>query len=159
MGKIHVKASAILSARSEDVYTTIADYRHGHPSILPDSFYDLQVEQGGYGEGTIIRFKMKVLGLEQTLHQIVSEPEPGRVLVEQDIQSVQNIITTFSVTPVENDQKSHVEIDTKMNTSPGLAGVVERIIVPIINPRIYAKELKLLETAAQKKRNSLAETH
>jgi hypothetical protein len=159
MGKIHVKASAILSARSEDVYTTIADYRHGHPNILPDSFYDLQVEQGGYGEGTIIRFKMKVLGLEQTLHQIVSEPEPGRVLVEQDIQSVQNIITTFRVRPVENDQKSHVEIDTKMNTSPGLAGVVERIIVPIINPRIYAKELKLLEAVAQKKRDALTEAH
>ncbi|MBA2393821.1 MAG: SRPBCC family protein [Ktedonobacteraceae bacterium] len=159
MGKIHVKASALLNARSEDVYAMIAEYHHGHPSILPDNFYDLQVEKGGYGEGTIIRFKMKVLGLEQTLHQIVSEPEPGRVLVEQDIQSVQNIITIFSVTPVENDQKSHVEIDTKMNTSPGLAGIVERIVVPIINPRIYAKELKLLEAAAQRKRNSLAETH
>ena len=159
MGKIHVKASAVLNARSEDVYATIADYRHGHPSILPEGFYDLQVEQGGYGEGTIIRFKMKVLGLEQAFHQSISEPQPGRVIVERDINAVQNIITTFSVTPVENDQKSHVEIDTTMNTSPGLAGIVERIVVPIINPRLYIKELKLLEAVAQKKGNSLVEAH
>jgi hypothetical protein len=152
MGQIHVKASAVLNARSEDVYATIADYRHSHPSILPKSFYDLQVEQGGYGEGTIIRFKMKVLGAEQPLHQRVSEPEPGHILVEQDISSVQNIITTFVVTPIEDDQKSCVEISTTLNVSPGLAGIVERIIVPIINPRIYAKELKLLEAVAQKKK-------
>ncbi len=159
MGQIHVKANALLNARSEDVYATIADYRHGHPSILPENFYDLQVEQGGYGEGTIIRFKMKVLGVEQAFHQVVSEPEPGRVLVERDIDAAQNIVTTFSVTPVENDQKSQVEIDTTMNTSPGLAGIVERIVVPIINPRLYAKELKLLEAVAQKKGNSVVASH
>ena len=155
MGNIHVKASAILNARSEDVYATIADYRQGHPSIILGSFYDLQVEQGGYGAGTIIRFKMKVLGVEQAFHQRVSEPEPGRVLVEQDINSAQNVITTFIVTSVENDQKSRVEIDTTMNASPGLAGIVERIIIPIINPRLYAKELKLLEAVAQKKKTAV----
>lgn len=159
MGQIHVKANALLNARSEDVYATIADYRHGHPSILPESFYDLQVEQGGYGEGTIIRFKMKVLGVEQAFHQSISEPEPGRVLVERDINSAQNIVTTFRVTPVEDDRKSQVEIDTTMNASPGLAGVVERIVVPIINPRLYAKELKLLEAVAQKKGNSVVASH
>jgi hypothetical protein len=158
MGQIHVKASAVLNARSEDVYATIADYHHGHPSILPKSFYDLQVEQGGYGQGTIIRFKMKVLGVKQAFHHRVSEPEPGHVLVEQDINSAQNIITTFVVTPIENDQKSRAEISTTMNASAGLAGVVERIVVPIINARIYAKELKLLEAVARRKRNSLAES-
>jgi len=155
MGPIHVKANAVLNAHAEDVYATIADYRHGHPSILPEGFHDLQVEQGGYGEGTIIRFKMKVLGVEQAFHQRVSEPEPGRVLVEQDINSAQNVITTFIVTSVENDQKSRVEIDTTMNASPGLAGIVERIIIPIINPQLYAKELKLLEAVAQKKKTAV----
>src|SRR5690348_12868099 len=98
MGQIKVKAEAVLDASSEDVYATIADYHRGHPNILPkESFYDLQVEQGGYGAGTIIRFKMKALGVEQTFHHRVSEPEPGRVLVEQDIDSVQNVMTTFTV--------------------------------------------------------------
>ncbi|MBV9711877.1 MAG: hypothetical protein JO011_13315, partial [Ktedonobacteraceae bacterium] len=112
---------------------------------------DLRVEEGGYGEGTVIRFKMKVLGVEQTFHQRISEPEPGHILVEQDVNSAQNVVTTFVVTPLENDQKTHVEISTKMNASSGLAGVVERIVVPIINPRLYQKELKLLEEIAQKR--------
>ena len=151
MGQISVKASAVLHARSEDVYATIADYHKGHPGILPDSFSDLRVEEGGYGEGTVIRFKMKVLGVEQAFHQRISEPEPGHILVEQDVNSAQNVVTTFVVTPLENDQKTRVEISTKMNASPGLAGVIERIVVPIINPRLYQKELKLLEAVAQKR--------
>ena len=156
MGQIKVKAAAVLDARPEDVYGTIADYQHGHPNILPkESLYDLQVEQGGYGAGTMIRFKMKALGVEQCFYQRVSEPEPGRVLVEQDIDSVQNVMTTFMVSPVENEQKSHVEIATTMNTSRGFKGLVERIIVPIINRQVYRKELKLLEAFAQK-RNTAA---
>ncbi len=158
MGQIKVKTAAVLDARPEDVYATIADYQHGHPDILPkESLYDLQVEQGGYGAGTIIRFKMKALGVEQPFYQRVSEPEPGRVLVERDIDSVRNVTTTFTVTPVEDAQKSRVEISTMMNTSPGLQGFVERIIVPIMNPRVYRKELKLLEAFAQKRRTTTGE--
>ena len=152
MGQIIVKAAAVLDARAEDVYATIADYQHGHPDILPkENLYDLRVEQGGYGAGTMIRFKMKVLGVEQSFYQRVSEPEPGRVLVEQDVDSVQNVMTTFTVTPVEHEQKSHVEISTMMNTSPGFKGFMERIIVPIINRQVYRKELRLLEAVAQKR--------
>ncbi len=151
MGQITAKAEAMLEASSEEVYATIADYRQGHPNILPKEFYDLQVEQGGYGAGTIFRFKMRVLGVEQSFYQRVSEPEPSRVLVEQDIDSVQHVTTTFRVTPLEQGQQSHVEISTTMHPSPGLRGLVERILVPMINTRIYHKELKLLEEVAQKR--------
>src|SRR5947209_5799753 len=157
MGQIKVKAKAVLDARPEDIYATIADYQHGHPNILPkESLYDLQVEQGGYGADTLIRFKMKALGVEQSFYQRVSEPEPGRVLVEQDIDSVQNVMTTFTVTPVEQEQKSHVEIATTMNASPGFKGFLERIIVPIFNRSVYRKELKLLEAVAQKRKTTNA---
>ena len=84
MRQIKVTAARVLDARPEDVYASIADYEHGHPNIVPkESFYDLQVEEGGYGAGTIMRFKLKTLDAEFTFHQQVSEPEPGRVLVEQ----------------------------------------------------------------------------
>ena len=149
MGPITVKAEAILEAPAEDVYATIADYRQGHPQILPKELYDLQVEQGGYGAGTIHRFKSRVLEVEQSYYQRVSEPEPGRVLVEQDIDSVQRVTTTFRVTPVEHGQKTQVEISTTMRPSPGVRGLVERVLVPIINARIYQKELELLERVAQ----------
>ncbi len=155
MGQIKVKAASVLDAPSEAVYATIADYRQGHPNIIPkENFYDLRVEQGGYGAGTIIRFKVKALGVERDLHQRVSEPEPGHTLIEQDINSLQNIVTTFTVTPLDNGERSQVEISTTMNASPGLIGVVERIAVPLINVRIYRKELRLLETVARE-RNSV----
>ena len=158
MGQIKVKAEADLDARPEDVYATIADYRKRHPSILPkESLYDLEVEEGGYGAGTIMSFKARVLGVEQSFHQRVSEPEPGRVLVEQDIDSVQKVTTTFTVTPVEQGQKSHVEISTMMNASSGLKGFIERVVVSIFNPKIYRKELKLLEAVAQNRRTLIAE--
>ena len=152
MGQIRVKAEAVLDARPEDVYSTIADYRIGHPGILPKkNLYDLQVEEGGYGAGTIMRFKSRILGAEQAFYQRVSEPEPGRVIVEQDIEPGQNFVTTFRVDPIEGGQKSHVEISTSLDASPGLKGLVERVVISIANPRIYREELKLLEAVAQKR--------
>jgi len=152
MGQISAKAVDILEARPEDVYATIADYHEGHPSILPrKNLYDLRVEQGGYGAGTIIRFKARFLGVEQSFHHRVSEPEPGRMLVEQDIEPGQNVATTFTVTPLENGRKAQVEICTTLNASPGLRGLVERLLVPLMNPPIYRRELKLLEAVAQQR--------
>lgn len=152
MGQISAKVMGVLDARPEDVYATIADYHEGHPSILPKkSLYDLQVEQGGQGAGTIIRFKARVLGVEQSFHHRVSEPEPGSVLVEQDIDSAQNVTTTFSVTSLEEGKKSQVEIRTTMNASSGLKGLVERLVISLANPSIYRKELKLLEAVARQR--------
>jgi hypothetical protein len=151
MTQIIVKAEADLEAPSAEVYATIADYRQGHPNILPKELYDLQVEQGGYGAGTVFRFKMRMLGGVQSFYQRVSEPEPGRVLVEQDIDASQQVTTTFRVIPLDQGQKSHVEITTTMHPSPGLRGLVERILVPMINSRIYQRELKLLEGVAQRR--------
>ncbi len=150
MKQISVMASDVLNAKPEDVYATIADYKNGHPRIVPkENFYDMRVEQGGYGEGTIIRFKMKVLGVEQELYQRVTEPEPGHIIVEQDIDAPRQVVTTFTVTPVEDGRKARVEIATTMNTSPGLQGIVERIVIPVINPRLYRRELKQLEAVAR----------
>ncbi len=156
MQRISIKAAAVLNAHPDDVYATIADYRQGHPSILPkENLYDLQVEQGGYGAGTVIRFKSRVLGAERSFYQRVSEPQPGRVLIEQDIDSIYNLVTTFTVTPVEQGQKSHVEISDTENPGPGFMGFIERIISPIVLPPVFHKELKLLEAAAQKRATSL----
>ena len=152
MRQICARTVGILDARPEDIYATLADYHKGHPSILPkESLYDLQVEQGGQGAGTIIRFKARVLGVEQSFHHRVSEPEPGRVLVEQDIDTAQNLTTTFTVTPLQEGKKSQVEIRTTMKASPGLKGLVERLVIPLANPPIYRKELKLLETVARQR--------
>jgi hypothetical protein len=95
--------------------------------------------------------------VEKPFYQIVSEPEPGRVLMERDIDSVQNVTTTFTVTPVEEGQKSHVEIAATMNASPGIRGFFERVFVlPMVFPSIYRKELKLLEAVVQRRGTAMA---
>lgn len=66
-------------------------------------------------------------------------------------------IAALSVAPLEQGKKSHIEISTTMNTSPGLKGFVERIVVPIVNSPVYRKELKLLEAVAQKRGNPVTE--
>src|ERR1700728_1331783 len=80
--KYVVSASAVVPARRERVYSLIANYNDGHPRILPKQFSNLTVEQGGVGAGTVIRFQMSVLGKKETLRAAITEPEPGRVLVE-----------------------------------------------------------------------------
>ena len=158
MGQIRVKAAEVIDARPEDVYSTIADYRKEHPRILPkENLYDLQVEEGGYGAGTIIRFKSRILGMEQSFYQRVSEPEPGKVIVEQDIDTKQKLATTFTIIAVEEGKKSKVEISTTMIASSGFRGIAERVVLSIFNPRIYRKELKLLEAVAQKRGTAVAE--
>ena len=152
MRKIKARAAAIINARAEDVYATIADYRHGHPNILPPkSLYDLEVEQGGYGAGTIIRFKCRLLGVEQSFRQHVTEPEPGHILVERDIDTVQDESSTFTVTPVEQGQKSRFEILTTVNPSPSLKGLVERIILPIFLSPVLRDEIQRTEKVAQQR--------
>lgn len=156
MRQINARASAVLDAPSTDVYATIADYHQGHSEIVPKKyFHDLQVEQGGYGKGTVTRFKMHVLGVEREFHHRVSEPEPGRILVEQGIASPLNEITTFTVDPLDGGRRSRVEISTVMNASTGLMGLIERIVVPIINKRIYRQELENLEAVARRRSSVL----
>jgi Polyketide cyclase / dehydrase and lipid transport len=152
VNQINAQGTAVLDARPEDVYATIADYRQGHPQILPRrNLYDLQVEQGGYGAGTTIHFTSRLLGVEQSFHQQVSEPEPGTVLVEEDIASPRHEVTTFTVRPVEQGRKAHVTIATTMNASAGFRGLVERALVPIALRRVYREELHLLEVVARKR--------
>ena len=43
---------------TETVYGYLADMREHHPRFLPSSFSDFEVESGGVGQGTIIRFKV-----------------------------------------------------------------------------------------------------
>jgi hypothetical protein len=47
-------ASKLMNAPVEQLYKILADYRNGHPLILPPKYFLLlDVEQGGFGEGTI----------------------------------------------------------------------------------------------------------
>lgn len=91
-------ASKTLHAPAESVYKIIADYRNTHPLILPKQYFlSLDVEEGGYGAGTIVSFTMRILGRTQGFRSVITEPQPGRLLVETDIRS--ETPTSFQVLP------------------------------------------------------------
>jgi hypothetical protein len=143
MSRIHAEATAIIDAPASEIYATLADYRDGHPHILPEKHFSaIQIEEGGIGEGTIFRVRVRALGVEQGYRMVVNEAEPGRMLTETDLDT--GLITSFTVTPVQGEKKTQVRIATDWNASPGLRGVMERVVTPSMMRRIYSLELAQL---------------
>jgi hypothetical protein len=141
-------ASALIQAPARELYAIIADYHHGHPQILPQPpFVSLAVEQGGVGAGTVIQVEMRVLGRRQTFRAVVTEPEPGRVLVEtNDI----GYVTTFTVDPRAEGRQAYVTIATELTGRAGLLGTLERWFVTRLMRPVYVKELEQLAAVAAK---------
>lgn len=142
MSRIRVAAEAIIAAQPEAIYEIFVDYHAKHGHILPAEFRDLEVEAGGHGAGTIVRFRTRIAGVERSYRMIVSEPEPGRVLMESDTLST--LVTTFTVTPIQDGQQTHVQIMTELDSSSGLSSLFGRMLLPLIMRPIYKKELRQL---------------
>src|SRR5262249_10225015 len=58
-------------------------------------FKRLEVVEGGNGAGTRVRGEVLVFGRSVAFEHIVSEPEPGRRLVESDVSG--SSVTEFTV--------------------------------------------------------------
>ncbi len=146
MSPYRFSASALIQSPAQDLYAIIADYHQGHPQILPrPPFVGLTVEQGGIGTGTVIRVEMRVLGQLQSFHATITEPEPGRVLVETNDNGY---VTTFMVEPRAEGQHAYVTIATEITGRVGLLGTLERWFVPKLLRPVYVKELDLLAALA-----------
>lgn len=73
-----ISDSALIPAPADTLYRIIADYHAGHPRIIPrPPFVGLDVVEGGVGDGTVIRVKIRVLGAVQSYHATITEPEPA----------------------------------------------------------------------------------
>ena len=142
-----VSASAIIPARRERVYSLLANYRDGHPRILPKQFSGLVVEEGGIGSGTVICFQMSVLGKRQQFRAAITEPEPGRVLVETYVDP-EGTITTFTVDAGTAPADSNVTISTELPVRSGFQGSMEKIFATLLLGPIYRKELENLARVA-----------
>jgi Polyketide cyclase / dehydrase and lipid transport len=146
MSQIHVEAARVVDARPEDVYAFLSDYRTNHPRILPpEHFLDYRVEEGGKGAGTVVTFRLRAGGRERPYRMRVSEPEPGRTLVENDANS--SLVTSFVVAPESGGQQSRVRITTEWAGSGGIGGFFERTFAPGAIRRIYDDELNRLASA------------
>jgi hypothetical protein len=144
-----ISASATIPAAPARVYDILADYVDEHPRILPSEFSDLVVEQGGIGAGTMIRFKMRVLGRTQNYRAIVTEPEPGRVLMETYFEP-DGTVTTFIVDPESNGAHSRVTFSTSMPVREGFAGKIARFAGTRLLRPIFERELGLLAARASR---------
>lgn len=142
MRRITVSATQFIGASPKVVYVIIADYRNGHPRILPKQYFGwLRVEAGGVGAGTRIRFEMRILGRSEVSQAEVTEPEPGCVLVETIPAS--GIVSTFTV-----DADPHGGANATVMELRGIEGWVQGWLVPPLLGRIYREELQNLANLA-----------
>jgi hypothetical protein len=145
MREFHFSAERLLDAPADVVYHCLADYRQHHRAggFLPPAFTSLDVLEGGIGDGTVIRFTTSVGGRNITRTHQVTEPEPGRVLVESDKNGEGS---TFTVVP--RGSGTLVRIDTVLMGS-GLEGMLMPVVYPRVMKPLYDDELTRLERYAQ----------
>lgn len=149
MAKVIASAERSIDAPVDEVYGYLADM-HQHQRFLPPAFSDFQIEQGGIGAGTVTRYKITAGGRTRSYHMQISEPAPGRTLVETDTDS--SLVTTFNVTP--RDDKSLVNITTSWDGASGIGGFFERAFAPRAIRRLYLDELDRLNTYATQRRTA-----
>jgi hypothetical protein len=144
-----VQQSAEVNAPADVAYKIIADYRH-HDHIVPKPpFSPIVVEQGGVGAGTVIHFQVTLLGRTDTCHSLITEPEPGRVMVETE--TISKTVTTFTVDPGAINGRSLVTISCLFQGRSGILGAIERWVVTRLMTPVLTKEIRLLEEYAQTK--------
>jgi hypothetical protein len=142
LARIRIVEEAPIGATPALVYGLIADYRQHHPRFLPPAFSDLTVEQGGVGAGTVFTYTFKLAGRTMHPRTAVTEPEPGRVLVESDGR----VTTRFIVDP--EAQHTRVRFETEYE-SPGPQGLIESLLVPPMLRKLYRDELRRLDKYAR----------
>lgn len=144
MPDIRISESRTIPAPAPVLYNLIADYRTGHPSILPKEYFGpLEVLSGGRGAGTKIRFAMRAFGRVSEDTAEISEPVPGKELRET---LPSGIVTTFSVEPQDLNEAT-VTITTEYSKS-GLGGWLEKILATRYLRRVYVAELAQLARVA-----------
>ena len=141
--------SKIINSPTGIVYSIIADYKDAHPKILPNPpFVSLKVVKGGVGAGTEMIAGMEMFRKVQTFRAVVTEPEPGRTLVET---TDTGYTTTFSVEPENDGKKSLVTFTTELVENPGILKRLEFWLTSKLLRPVYKKELENLADASVKK--------
>ena len=140
--ELRASLSAEIAASAARVYGILADYRGGHAQILPrDFFHNLTVISGGTGAGTELSVQAVMFGRVRLLRMKVTEPEPGRVLAETDIDT--GMATSFTVDSSGADSCT-VTIATAWQSQRGFTGLMERWLVPPTLRKVFRQELALL---------------
>lgn len=100
---------------------------------------------GGVGAGTVVRFSLTLARRTNRATAYLDEPEPGRVLREEDPES--RMTTLFMLDPVPAGCRMRSE--TTRRPGPGPAAWIERLLVPRLLGPLDADELALLDAYAR----------
>jgi hypothetical protein len=149
--RTHFGAERLIDAPTEVVYHLIAGYREHHRpgGFLPPEFSGQEILRGGVGAGTELRYTLTTRGRPRSITARITEPEPGRRLVE----TADGIETTFTVEPLGTGTR--VRFDTILEES-GLQGLTVRLFAVRLLAPIYEAELDRLEQAAHAHPTDLA---
>lgn len=147
MAQVRVDAERFLGAEPEHVYTYLSDYQQHRPRYLPPAFSEPRVEAGGAGAGSVVSYAITAGGRTRAYRVEVSEPQPGRVLVERDTRS--SLVTTYTVQP--EGEGSQVRIQTTWEGASGIGGFFERLFAPRALRRLYADLLSRLDQYARQR--------
>jgi hypothetical protein len=143
MSSFTVSVTHPIPAAAATVYALLADYKVGHPSILPKPYFQrLVVNKGGIGAGTIFTAEMKVMGSKQSLTMEVTEPAPGKHLRETNHQD--GMVTDFLLEPQGDGKHCLLTIKTTGKFSKGIKGLIERLFSPGFMRKLYKMELDLI---------------
>jgi len=146
MTKITVTVSNNIQAPAAIVYNILADYKH-HRNILPPQFFPgLDIIEGGVGAGTRFVLHAMSFGGKTQMHMAVTEPKPGSILVERDVNT--NLVTTFTVKPI-NLNEANVTFETVWEPQPGLKGAIDRLTTPFFMRIVYRQEQQILNEYAR----------
>ena len=145
MGTMRAEATHTVAVPPAVVFACLADFAH-HAQFLPPAFSNFSVVSGGIGAGTLIRFTVTAGGRNRNYEMEVSEPEPGRVLVETDKNS--SLVTTFTVDPDATGARVTIST-TWQSAATGVGGFFEKRFAPLAMAKIYQDELRRLEAYAK----------
>lgn len=146
MSTVSVVATRVVAAPADAVYPLIAGFKEHRRRYLPPNFSEYEVEEGGVGAGTLVRYTLNAGGRSRSYRVRVDEPSAGRVLRESDTGS--SLVTSFTVTP-DGAHASRVRIETTWQGAPGVGGFFERLFAPGAVRRIYDDELARLDGYAR----------
>ena len=147
MSHIFVESERVVNASPEDVYEVLADYKGKRQQILTPNFLDYNVEKGGRGSGTVVRYRLHAARRERPYRMVVEEAVKGKLLTERDTNS--SLVTTWKLSPVEDGKQTVVRVATEWQGGKGVGGFFERTFAPLGLRRIYNNMLSLLAQSVQ----------
>ena len=147
MGRIFVRSERIIEARPTEIFQALSDYETKRPRMLPPNYLDYAIQQGGRGNGTVIRYRLQAAGRQRPYEMQVEETVKGQVLTERDKGS--SLVTRWCVLPVAGGERSKVSIESDWEGSGGVGGFFERTFAPLGLSRIYKDILIALALMVQ----------